>query len=195
MPRYKPINPDEPFRFKCVRCDFCCGTGPNVSLTVFDVVRIALFLRIEPRTVLHNYVKVIVADLFPFFSLRDKGNGECVFMERKPSGETLCVIYPARPMRCRLYPVIVESVKPRRLYLDLMCPGVGRGEETRVPRGLLEQYVWERREHYRRLTRLILEEGLEPLEAVDRLVEEAWREAREGARWANLDYIEGLGGV
>lgn len=195
MPRYQAISVDGSFRFKCIRCDFCCGTGPNVSLTVFDVVRMARFLRLDPIEFLKRYVKVIVADLIPFFSLRDKGNGECVFMERKPDGETLCVIYPARPMRCRLYPVIVESVKPRRVYVDLMCPGVGQGPEVKVPKRLLEQYIEERRRHYQLLYRLVFEEGLEPVEAAERAVREAEREAKHGAKWADLDYIESLGGV
>lgn len=194
MARYTPIEPSGSFRFECVRCDFCCGTGPNVSLTIFDIVRIARFLRIHYRDVLRSYVKVIVADLVPFFSLRDKGNGECVFMERKPSGETLCVIYPARPMKCRLYPVIVESLRPRRLYVDNMCPGVGRGRETRVPEGLLRQYLEERRRHYELVSRLVLE-GLEPMEVVERALDEAWREAEAGAPWADLDYVESLGSV
>ncbi len=194
MARYTPIPPQGSFRFECIRCDFCCGTGPNVSLTIFDIVRIARFLRIHYRDVLRSYVKVIVADLVPFFSLRDKGNGECVFMERKPSGETLCVIYPARPMKCRLYPVIVESLRPRRVYLDNMCPGVGRGRETRVPRRLLEQYLEERRRHYEIVLRLVME-GFEPEEVVETALEEAWREAERGARWADLDYIESLGSV
>ncbi|AEM39433.1 protein of unknown function UPF0153 [Pyrolobus fumarii 1A] len=195
MTRYRVLRLDEAFRFKCVRCDFCCGTGPNVSLTAFDIVRIAKFLGIGWRDVLKSYVKVIIADIVPFFSLRDKGNGECVFMERKPSGETLCVIYPARPMRCRLYPVIIESLKPERFYLDLMCPGVDKGSETRVSMRLIEEYVRERREHYRRLFRLVYEEGLEPQDAVERLLEEVWKEAEGGAEWADLDKLEMLGSV
>ena len=195
MARYRAIRVNEGFRFKCIRCDFCCGTGPNVSLTVYDIVRMSRFLGLDPLRFTEKYVKVIIADLLPFFSLRDKGNGECVFMERKPGGETVCVIYPARPMRCRLYPVIVESVKPERVYLDLMCPGVGQGPVVRVPQRLLEQYIEERRRHYQLLYRLVFEEGLEPLEAAKRAILEAWREAENGAKWADLDYIESLGGV
>ncbi len=183
------------FRFKCVRCDFCCGTGPNIALTVFDVIRIARFLRISWREALERYTRVIIADIIPFIALRDKGNGECIFLERKPSGETLCVIYPARPMRCRLYPVIIEALGENGMYLDLECPGIGEGDEVRVPERLARQYIWERKEHYRRLLSLILDEGVEPLAALEKVFEDAWREAEKGAKWADLDYLESLGSV
>ncbi len=182
-------------RFKCIRCDFCCGTGPNIALTVFDVVRMARFLRMHWREFVKRYVKVIVADVVPFLSLRGDERGRCLFLYYKPSGETVCTIYPARPMRCRLYPVLVEELRADVVYVDTACPGVGQGSPLKVPHRLVEQYVWERREHYRRLFRLVVEEGLHPLEALERVLEEAWREAEEGARWADLDYIEGLGSV
>ena len=182
-------------RFRCVRCDLCCGTGPNIALTVFDVVRMARFLRIGWRRFLKAYVKVIVADLIPFLSLRGDERGRCLFLYYKPSGETVCTIYPARPMRCRLYPLLVESLDGETVYLDTACPGVGQGGELRVPRRLLDQYIWERREHYRRLFRLVVEEGLHPLEALERVLEEAWREAEAGAKWADLDYLASLGAV
>ncbi len=195
MPRFKRVRIGERFRFKCIRCDFCCGTGPNIALTVFDVIRIARFLRISWREALQRYTKVIIADLFPFIALRDKGDGDCVFLERKPNGETLCVIYPARPMRCRLYPIIVEALSEEGLYLDLECPGVGQGGEVEAPRRLVAQYIWERREHYRRLYKYIVEEGMEPMRALEKVFEETWREAEEGAKWADLDYLESLGQV
>ncbi len=182
-------------RFRCIRCDMCCGTGPNIALTVFDVVRMARFLRIGWREFVKAYVKVIVADVIPFMSLKGDERGRCLFLYYKPSGETVCTIYPARPMRCRLYPILVEQLDTSVVYLDTVCPGVGQGKELRVPRRLVEQYVWERREHYRRLTRLILDEGLHPLEALEAVLEEAWREAEKGAKWADLDYLESLGRV
>ncbi len=189
--RYIRIPRRAVFRFKCIRCDKCCGTGPNIALTVFDVVRMARFLRIHWRAFLKNYVNVVVADIAPFMALRGDSAGKCLFLAYKPSGETLCTIYPARPMRCRLYPVVVESLNPSHLYLDPECPGLGEGGVVAVPPRLLDQYLWERREHYARLYRL-LSQGLEPLEALEKLLEEAWREAENGAEWASLDWLESL---
>ena len=183
------IGLSEKFRFKCIRCDVCCGTGPNIALTVFDVVRMAKFLRMHWRDFLKSYVKVVIADIYPFMSLKGDEKGRCLFLAYKPTGETLCTIYPARPMRCRLYPVIVESLNPSHVYLDPKCPGLGEGGEVTIPMRLLNQYLWERREHYRRLSNL-LSKGLEPIQALEKLFEEAWREAEKGAKWADLDWLE-----
>ncbi|MET1100905.1 MAG: YkgJ family cysteine cluster protein [Pyrodictiaceae archaeon] len=173
--KYIPITPHTRFRFKCLRCDKCCGTGPNVALTVFDIVRIARFLKIHWNEFLKNYTRVIIADMLPFVSLKGDEKGRCPFLSYKPNGETLCVIYPARPMRCRLYPIIVESVSPLRLYLDPKCPGIGEGSEVVIPLNDLKKYIKERREHYRLLYELIFVEGLEPLEALERAIERVWR--------------------
>ncbi len=183
------------FRFRCTRCGRCCSGGPNVSLTVFDVVRMARFLLISWKGFLRGYVKVIIADIVPHMLLRGDERGRCLFLAEKASGEKLCVIYPARPMRCRLYPVLVEDLSGKRVYLDPRSPGVGRGVLRPLPRRLIEHYIWERREHYRRLYRVIVEEGARPIEGLYRVLEEAWREAEEGAEWADLDYLASLGSV
>jgi len=193
--RLIPLEAGARYRFRCTRCGRCCSGGPNVALTVYDVVRMARFLRMGWRSFLRGYVKVIIADLFPHMLLRGDERGRCLFLAVKHDGTTLCTIYPARPMRCRLYPVLVESLRPRRVYLDPRSPGVGQGPEKPYPARLLAQYVEERRRHYRLLSRLIVEEGLEPLEALYRALEEAWEEAEKGAKWADLDYVEALGSV
>ncbi len=183
------------FRFRCTRCGRCCSGGPNVSLTVFDVVRMARFLSISWKGFLRAYVKVIIADLIPHMVLRGDDKGRCLFLAEKASGEKLCVIYPARPMRCRLYPVLVEDLSGERVFLDPRSPGVGRGSPRPLPRRLIEHYIWERREHYRRLYRVIVEEGFLPIRGLYRVLEEAWEEAEKGAPWADLDYLAGLGSV
>jgi len=180
-------------RFSCTRCGRCCSGGPNVALTVYDVVRMARFLRMDWKSFLKGYVKVIIADLIPHLLLRGDERGRCLFLAQRHDGTTLCVIYPARPMRCRLYPILVESLEPEKVYLDPRSPGVGRGPEKPLPENLIKAYIEERRRHYRLLHRLIVEEGLEPLQALYRALEEAWREAEQGAKWADLDYVEGLG--
>jgi Fe-S-cluster containining protein len=191
--RLIPVPLEGRFRFRCTRCGRCCSGGPNVALTVYDVVRMARFLRMGWKSFLRGYVKVIIADLWPHMLLRGDERGRCLFLAQRHDGTKLCVIYPARPMRCRLYPVLVESLEPRTVYLDPRSPGVGRGPERPLPRRLIQQYIEERRRHYRLLHRLIVEEGMEPLQALYRALEEAWKEAEEGAEWADLDYVEGLG--
>ena len=191
--RLIPVEPGGRIRFRCTRCGRCCSGGPNVALTAYDVVRMARFLGIHWREFLKAYVKVIIADLVPHMLLRGDERGRCLFLAQRHDGTTLCTIYPARPMRCRLYPLLVESLAPRRLYLDPRSPGVGQGPEKPVPRDLVKAYIEERKRHYRRLHQLIVEEGLEPLEALEKLLDEAWREAEQGAEWADLDKLQALG--
>ncbi len=177
--------------FTCQRCGKCCSTGPNVALTVHDVIRLSLFLRIDPWSFIENYTNVIIGDIIPFIVLKST-NGVCPLLERKVNGEPVCVVYPARPLRCRLYPLIIEG---GGVYADKECPGLGSGNEKRVPQQLILQYNLERYETYRRLLDLVLVEGFEPLDALRTLIEEKLREALRGAKWANLDYIESLGSL
>ncbi|BEP18283.1 hypothetical protein PYJP_16350 [Pyrofollis japonicus] len=187
------LRASDMFRFRCTRCGRCCSGGPNVSLTIFDVVRMARFLEIDWKSFLKGYVKVIIADLMPHMLLRGDDKGRCLFLAEKPSGEKLCVIYPARPMRCRLYPVLVEDLSGKHVFLDPRSPGVGQGPERPLPRKLISHYIWERREHYKRLYKLIFDDGMAPLKALYKSLEDAWREAEAGAKWADLDYLESLG--
>ncbi len=179
-------------KFTCVRCDLCCGTGPNVVLTVFDVIRMAEYLGKHWRSFIHDYTKIIVAELFAYIALRDKGNGECIFMERDHEGRTYCLIYKARPMRCRLYPLYIVTPKSRYLHLDTECPGVGLGEEKRIPLKLVERYSYELAYQYKELVRLVVDEGVEPLKALEQILDKLWDEAEQGAKWADYKYIESL---
>jgi len=134
MPRYIKLKLNEAFKFKCVRCDMCCGTGPNVSLTGYDVVRMAKLLRMDWKSFLKAYVNVIVADIFVFMSIKGE-HGKCPFLHYKPSGETLCIVYPARPLRCRLYP-LVYSVDSKRVIVDPECP-----RSKSIDEKLIKRYI------------------------------------------------------
>ena len=179
--------------FTCTRCGRCCSGGPNVALTVFDVVRMARFLRMEWKEFLKNYVKVIIADVIPHMLLRGNEKGHCLFLAWKHDSKSLCVIYPARPMRCRVYPILVESLRPQKLYIDPKSPGVGQGKERDIPQKLVEAYVKERIRHYTIIHHYIVGRGYEPLQALYKAIEDAWNEATQGVEWADLDYIESLG--
>ena len=191
--RYARIPIDGEFRFKCIRCNLCCGTGPNVTITVFDVIRMAEYLDIHWRTFVHDYVKVIVAEMLVYMALRDKGNGECVFLEKNETGLTRCKIYPVRPMRCRLYPLYIVTPKSNYLHLDTECPGIEKGDVVHVPERLVKRYSFELEYHYKELVRLVFNEGLEPLNALEKILDKLWEEAEKGAEWARIEYLESLG--
>ncbi len=191
---YRRLRLDGAFRFKCVRCDYCCGTGPNIALTAYDVIRMSRRLGMYWKSFLETFTNVIIADMLPFISLKGDEKGECLFMERDEEGLTSCRIYDARPMKCRFYPLHVASPSATHVYLDTKCPGVDLGGEERVPTRLYEQYVWELKNHYSRLHRLVFEEGYEPLQALYKLLDDLWAEAwREKPPWSDLKHIEDLG--
>ncbi|MEM0232850.1 MAG: YkgJ family cysteine cluster protein [Candidatus Nezhaarchaeales archaeon] len=157
----------------CIRCGRCCH-GPNVSLTAFDVCRIARFMGLHWRDLRGRYVKAIIADMIAIPVLQSV-NGICVFLEvnERPT----CTVYPARPMKCRLYPFLPCSPSQVDvIYLDECCKGIGTGELAEPPWNLLEQYCSELRIHYIRLYQLVFEKGYEPLQALERLIDDAYME-------------------
>jgi len=187
------IKLDSKFRFKCIRCGKCCSTGPNVALTVYDVVRISKHLGVKPSVALKIYTKVIIADYIPFIALAGDGLGKCVFLGYDKEGKPYCKIYRARPLRCRLYPAIPVSPSKNTIEVTSNCPGVGGGAITSVPLRLVKHYFWEVKMHYKELVKLVLDEGYSPLEALELLVEKTYEEALGNALWCNLEYIDSLG--
>ena len=189
---FRKVYPRTSIRFSCVRCDICCGTGPNVSLTIFDVIRMASYVNIHWRQFLEIYIDVIIADVFPFMKLSGIGKGRCPFLRFDPEDKTYCVIYNARPMKCRLYPYIIMSPSSQTIYIDEKCPGVGEGSKVKVNLVFLKRYQTELKEHYDRLHKLILEEGYDPLEALYKALDGAYHEAKNGAEWFNLEILSRL---
>ncbi len=189
--RYKRLDINTGFMFKCTRCAKCCSTGPNVALTVFDVIRLAEYLNKHWRTVITDYMKVIIGDMVPFIALRGENN--CIFL-RYVNGIPHCEVYPARPLRCRLYPLHLTSPSSRILDLDLWCPGVNHGNTIYPPRKLIEHYSWEVKEHYFKIMDLVLNKGFPPLRALEKVLDDLWIEAEEKKPlWVKVEFIEGLG--
>ena len=161
----------ESFAFSCRRCALCCSTGPNVSLTVFDVVRLARHLNVNPIVFLRVYTKVIVADYIPVIVLQGDHKGRCVFLglDRKTA---YCKVYECRPMRCRLYPLKPVSPASRLLELDGKCPGWHKSQagSTLVALEEYTRYASEVKEHYRMLWYRIFEAGEDPITALYKVV-------------------------
>ncbi len=174
---YVKLKFGEKVRFNCLRCGRCCSSGPNVGLTAYDIRRIANFLNVDWRTLKGKYVVAVVADMVAIPTLRGNLHGECVFLERV-DGKTSCSIYPARPMRCRLYPFMPYSPSNNEtIYLDTCCPGINVETETEPPWECIKEYYVEVKLHYARLYQLVFQEGCEPLEALEKTIEDCAGEA------------------
>ena len=187
------IRSDTTYRFECIRCDYCCGTGPNVSLTSFDVIRMSRARGVHWSSFLRYYTNVIVADIIPVITLAGYGKGRCPFLRFSEHGDTYCIIYDARPLKCRVYPLHLVSLDTSELMLDEKCPGVGRGAPRKPPLKLIKQYSRELREHYARLYKYIIVEKEKPLIALYRVIDELWKSIEHGEpKWANLEYLKSL---
>ena len=59
-------------------------------------------------------------------TLREKGNGDCVFYDRAQG----CTVYPARPPQCRTWPFWESNVQTPEAWQRTCedCPGSGQGE-------------------------------------------------------------------
>ena len=59
-------------------------------------------------------------------TLREKGNNDCVFYDRKKG----CTVYPVRPAQCRTWPFWESNVETPEDWerTKRVCPGSGHGE-------------------------------------------------------------------
>ncbi len=182
----------EKIRFRCQRSGRCCSTGPNVALTAYDVCRIAKYIGVDWRELRGRYIIAIIADMLAIPVLRGMGDGVCAFLEYR-NGVPTCGIYPARPLRCRLYPFQpVSPGDPNRVFIDTYCPGVGKGDEVEPPWRLLEYYYEEARRHYEAMYKLVFDEGLDPLTALEELIDRVCREAEREAEWVKPSFLDSL---
>ena len=157
-------------KFTCLRCGKCCSSGPNVSLTASDICRIAKYLSVNWRDLAGKYIYAIIADYIPIVVLRG-ANDKCVFLKYVNNTPT-CIIYPARPMRCRLYPFLpIAPGENSKLEVSARCPGIGRGDIGEPPWGTLKEYLKEVKNHYTKLYELIFVKGIEPLKALEELLD------------------------
>jgi Fe-S-cluster containining protein len=124
------------------------------------------------RELVGKYIYAMIADYVPVVVIRGI-NSKCVFLKYVNNTPT-CTIYPARPMRCRLYPFLpIAPGETSRLEISSKCPGVGRGEYEDPPWSDLEAYLGEVKDHYRKLYDLIFTRNLEPVKALERALDEA----------------------
>jgi Fe-S-cluster containining protein len=60
-------------------------------------------------------------------TLREYGNGDCVFFDGESRG---CTIYEARPIQCRTWPFLKSNLASAQRWQETQreCPGAGQGD-------------------------------------------------------------------
>ncbi len=110
-------------QFTCTQCGHCCTGEPGfVWVNDHDLAAIAEFLGEPLVEVRAMYTRLAARGL----TLREKGNGDCVFYDRKVG----CTIYPVRPPQCRTWPFWESNVATPESWERTcqVCPGSGQGE-------------------------------------------------------------------
>ena len=110
-------------RFTCTRCGHCCTGEPGfVWVSDDDLIAIA-----RQRGETLEEVKALYTRLAERGrTLREKGNGDCVFYNRTRG----CTIYEVRPPQCRTWPFWESNVTTPDAWERTceICPGSGQGE-------------------------------------------------------------------
>lgn len=115
-------------RFRCMECGNCCTGEPGYVWVTRDEIRgIAGYLGADGDWLGKDQIRRIGFK----YSLREKANGDCIFLGHGPDGKRACGIYPVRPLQCRTWPfwtVNLTSVSAWR-EASQRCPGMNNGRE------------------------------------------------------------------
>lgn len=119
---------DEPWyadglRFSCTQCGDCCTGEPGyVWMNDEELQALAEFLG-EP---LEQVVGLYTKEGHRGRTLREKGNGDCVFYDQSRG----CIIYSIRPRQCRTWPFWESNIRTPEAWEKTcdICPGSGQGE-------------------------------------------------------------------
>ncbi|MEJ2641462.1 MAG: YkgJ family cysteine cluster protein [Desulfosarcinaceae bacterium] len=106
--------------FECTQCGDCCKGFGGTYVTPDDIVALAAYLKLSPRSVREKYL-VRSGDRMV---LAQGADGYCVFCKEKR-----CRIHPVKPRMCRAWPFI-EGVLVDVANWDAMattCPGMKTG--------------------------------------------------------------------
>jgi len=114
-------------RFECTECGSCC-TGPPGYVWVCkeEIAMISQFLGRSDGWLAPDQLRRIGLR----YSLTERPNGDCVFLEHLPDGRRICAIYPVRPLQCRTWPFWPSNLTSQRAWKRAaqLCPGIDRGK-------------------------------------------------------------------
>src|SRR5262249_44490469 len=109
-------------QFTCTRCGNCCTGEPGFVWVNDDEMAAIAKFRGEP---IEEVCRLYAWPASRGHSLREKGNGDCVFYDSAKG----CTIYAVRPRQCRTWPFWESNVATLEAWRDTqrVCPGAGRG--------------------------------------------------------------------
>ena len=110
-------------RFACQRSGNCCARpGGRVRVAAGEIPALAAVTGLSPRGFGSRYLSPGPEG---DWLLKEQPDGACVFLEHQ-DGRARCVVYAARPERCRTFP----------FWPELEVPGPARDEALRFCPGL-----------------------------------------------------------
>lgn len=131
LEQWPRLAPDDPFDFVCAGCGDCCRNRRDLILSGYDLYRMARWMSLSPQIVAHAFCRETVGEQTCLPTLRlkpDAKTGDCPFFEGNA-----CVIHPARPLACALYP-LGQEIDPRTAavsyYWQLPRCGAAAPEHT-----------------------------------------------------------------
>lgn len=114
--------------FRCYHCGGCCeDVSTQISLTLGDIQRLTKFTK---KSALKLYKEGIIG-VYPFGDPFKENEFEtdvgifvpCLFRKKKKDQDhTSCLIYPARPINCRLFPYWILAEAPPNEIKSIITP-------------------------------------------------------------------------
>ncbi|UCD28663.1 MAG: YkgJ family cysteine cluster protein [Planctomycetota bacterium] len=114
--------------FACMECGNCCTGEPGyVWVTRQEIRRIAAFLGHNQGWLSKDQLRRIGFK----YSLTERPNGDCIFMQKNANGKRVCSIYSVRPLQCRTWPFWTSNLKSTNSWAEasLKCPGMNNGKQ------------------------------------------------------------------
>ncbi len=112
--------------FTCTQCGNCCSGDPGfVWATKAEIAAISKFLGRSDGWLDERHLRRVGFR----YSLTEKPDGDCIFLERRGDGTTGCRIYSVRPVQCRTWPFWTELLRSRDAWdrAKRKCPGMDQG--------------------------------------------------------------------
>lgn len=112
--------------FECQQSGNCCSGAPGyVWVTKAEIKAIADFLGKSKGWLGKEHLRRVGFR----YSLTERRDGDCVFLQRHEGGCTTCKINPVKPTQCRAWPFWTYNLKSPDHWNEAArtCPGMNRG--------------------------------------------------------------------